>query len=292
MQSLNVLVTGASSGIGLATVKHLAPNNKVYAAVRRPESATDLKVLAETSSNISIIQIDVDEDSSVSEGIAEVHSRAGRIDVLINNAGIGGSGVIEFKPISEAKQTFETDYWGPVRMIKGVLPGMREQRSGCIVNVSSMAGRVALGGHGHYCASKFALEGLSEILAQEVSAFNIRVAIIEPGVVLTSIFGKRRVRLTSIPEYDAITRRLSSLFEKQLRTPTMPETVAAIIEHAVTTDKPSLRYRVGHDAIVIMEGRSHVSDEEWVLTQSTGQDAEFRLGMKAILKEDLYSENP
>ena len=133
---------------------------------------------------------DVDDAGSVQRGVAEVHGKAGRIDVLVNNAGIGGGGPIEDVPVDWVKTLFETNYFGVVRVTQAVLPGMRERRSGAIVNISSVAGRLAIAGHGHYSAVKHALEAMSEALAQEVQRFGIRVAIVEPGVVVTPIFAR------------------------------------------------------------------------------------------------------
>src|SRR5207245_4927603 len=141
---------------------------------------------------IAPLTLDVDDDASVRRGVQEVIARSGRIDALVNNAGIGGGGPIEDVPIEFAKSMFETNYFGTIRMIQAVLPGMRERRSGAIVNVSSIAGRLAIAGHGHYSAVKHALEAASEALAQEVLAFGIRVAVVEPGVVVTPIFSKAR----------------------------------------------------------------------------------------------------
>jgi len=156
-------------------------------------TAADLMAAIETDKlKISPLTLDVDDDASVRRGVQEVIARSGHIDVLVNNAGIGGGGPIEDVPIEFAKAMFETNYFGAVRMIQAVLPGMRQRRSGAIVNVSSIAGRVAIAGHGHYSAVKHALEAASEALAQEALAFGIRVAVVEPGVVVTPIFGKAR----------------------------------------------------------------------------------------------------
>jgi NAD(P)-dependent dehydrogenase (short-subunit alcohol dehydrogenase family) len=189
-----VLVTGSSTGIGLATALHFGRLGEgVYAGVRNIASATELtKAIEAEKLAIHPITLDVDDQASVTRAVGEVVARAGRIDVLVNNAGIGGGGPVEDVPVDWVKSLFETNYLGAIRMIQAVLPGMRESRSGAIVNVSSIAGRLAIAGHGHYSAVKHALEAISEALAQEVQAFGIRVAIVEPGVVVTPIFTKAK----------------------------------------------------------------------------------------------------
>src|SRR5262245_4272600 len=189
-----VLVTGSSSGIGLATSLHFARQGwNVHAGVRNLATATELQqAIAAERLPITPVTIDVDDPGSVTRGVGEVLARAGQIDALVNNAGIGGGGALEDAPVDWAKSLFETNYFGTIRMTQAVLPGMRERRAGTIVNVSSIAGRVAIAGHGHYSAVKHALEAASEVLAQEVQAFGIRVAVVEPGVVVTPIFTKAK----------------------------------------------------------------------------------------------------
>ncbi|TAJ72594.1 MAG: SDR family oxidoreductase, partial [Gallionellaceae bacterium] len=179
-----VLITGASSGIGLATALHFArQGHEVYAGVRNPATATELtEAIAKEKLAIRAVVIDVNADTSVKLGVGKVLEAAGRIDVLVNNAGIGGGGPIEDVPVDWVKTLFETNYFGVIRMIQAVLPGMRARQSGAIINVSSVFGRLVLAGHGYYAATKYALEAMSEALAQEVQVFGIRVAIIEPGV--------------------------------------------------------------------------------------------------------------
>jgi len=198
---------------------------------------------------------------------------AGRVDVLVNNAGIGGGSAIEDVPLDFAKRLFETNYFGAIRMIRAVLPSMRAGRAGAIVNVSSVAGRVAVAAHGHYCAAKHALEAASLALAQEVRAFGIRIILIEPGVVLTPIFSKA-IRYTddASPYYD---HRRRQLLHYEKVTPTLPQAVAEVIEHAIATDRPRLRYLVGADAEAFVRGRSALSDEEVIEDGRPMSDAEY-----------------
>jgi NAD(P)-dependent dehydrogenase (short-subunit alcohol dehydrogenase family) len=142
--------------------------------------------------------MDVDSDSSVADALTRILRQRGRIDVLVNNAGIGGLGAVEDTPLSTYRQVMETNYFGTLRCIQAVLPSMRAGRSGAIVNVTSVAGRVASAGQSSYCASKFAVEALSESLAGEVKGFGIRVAIVEPGVIATPIFVKQPVGAESL----------------------------------------------------------------------------------------------
>ena len=266
----NVLITGTSSGIGFATARHFeALGDRVFAAMRTPEAGG--------------LSIDVDSDESVREGVTRVLLEAGHIDVLVNNAGIGGRGPVELRPIERAKATFETNYFGAVRMMQAVLPGMRERRSGTIVNVTSMAGRVALAGHGHYAASKHALEALSEIVAAEVKPFGIRVAIIEPGVVLTPLLGKSPAM--DAGPYEMPMRRLQKIMRTAAEHPATVEDVARAIEFAVTTDQPKLRYLVGRDAEAIVPRRRSISDEEWIGVQAIEDDDEFYRRMPVWPKE-------
>ena len=282
---MNVLITGCSSGIGLATALHFArEGHQVIAGARRPGEAADLHGVE----GVTPIRLDVDSDDSVREAVAA----AGRVDVLVNNAGIGGGGPVELARLDRAKRTFETNYFGAVRMIQAVLPGMRAQGSGAIVNVTSMAGRVVLPAHSHYCASKFALDALSEGLAAEVQPLGIRVAIIEPGVVLTPIFTKSRtMRLEDYQPYEMAVRRLRALFQSQLQSPTLPQQVAEAIEHAVTTDDPRLRYLVGEDAMALQALRNRISDEEWIRLNTIESDEQFFRELNAAAGYTVYSGN-
>ena len=269
-----VLVTGSSSGIGLATALHFAHlGHEVYAGVRTPSAATALSAAAERERGLQVVRLDVDDDAAVTRAVGEVLDRTRRIDVLVNNAGIGGGGPIADVPVDFAKAMFETNYFGAIRMTRAVLPAMREQRSGAIVNVSSVWGRVAVAGHGHYCAAKHALEAASEALAQEVFAFGIRVAIVEPGVVTTPIFTKARRFADAASPYAVHVRRLLLLY--QLATANQPADVARVIYEAVTTERPVVRYPVGADAERVITGRQRVSDEDYAATGREMTEEEF-----------------
>jgi len=213
---------------------------------------------------LEVIQLDVDDPISADRAVLTVQQKAGRIDVLINNAGIGGDGAVEETPEELVRAVFETNFFGVMRLVRTVLPGMRQRRAGAIVNVTSVAGRLAISPQYAYAASKFALEAATEILAQEVRRFNIRVAIIEPGVILTPMLtkGMRQPDLKS--PYVDFTLRLHRAFAKRLEAPSQPEVVAAAIHHALETDQPKLRYPVGEEAHHWITGRQSVTDEEWI----------------------------
>jgi NAD(P)-dependent dehydrogenase (short-subunit alcohol dehydrogenase family) len=263
-----VLITGSSTGIGLATAIHFARlGHDVHAGVRSPATAGELtKAIAAETLSIRPIALDVDDDASVTPAVQDVLTKAGRIDVLVNNAGIGGGGPLADVPVDFAKAMFETNYFGVIRMIRAVLPSMRQQQSGAIVNVSSIAGRLAVAGHGHYSAVKHALEAASEALAQEVVSLGIRVAIVEPGVVVTPIFTKARRFADATSPYAVHTRRLLLFYQMQMKMPSQPEDVARVIHEAVTTTTPKLRYLVGEDARRLVAGRARLTDEQYVDT--------------------------
>ena len=260
------LITGSSTGIGLATALHFGrQGHDVWAGVRQPATATDLRAAIDTERlPVRIVALDVDDAESVKRGVAEVVDKSGRVDVLVNNAGIGGGGPIEDVPLDWVKTLFETNYFGVLRVTQAVLPGMRERGAGAIVDVSAIAGRLAIAGHGHYSAVKHALEAISEALAQEVQRFGIRVAIVEPGVVVTPIFTKaKRWADPASPYFDHV-RRLLLLYQKQMPKAAQPADAAQVIYEAATTRTPRLRWLVGEDAKLLVAGRARQSDEEYV----------------------------
>ncbi len=184
----SALITGTSTGIGLETARLFAQRGyRVYAGARSPAASEGLQRAVAEGLFITPIVLDVDQDDSVHDAVA----RVGPVDVLVNNAGIGSAGAVELMPMEEIRAIFETNVFGAVRMLQAVLPSMRQRRAGAIVNVTSMMGRITLPCHGFYAATKFALSAISETLAMEVKRLGVRVAIIEPGVILTPIWGKR-----------------------------------------------------------------------------------------------------
>lgn len=276
------IVTGCSTGIGYATALRLAREGcRVHATVRSEASGSAL--LAEASGlPLTLLLLDVNSDASVAAGIASVLAAEGRVDILVNNAGIADGDAIEVTPIATFESVMNTNAWGPVRCMQAVLPAMREQRSGCIVNVTSLAGRVALGGLGAYAGSKFALEAISDALAIEVAPFGIRVAIIEPGVVVTPIFEKGSDQPIDFESpYFEMTFRTSRFLMAGLMNPASPETAADVIWNAVASPSATVRRTVGEDAATTVSERAKVSDEAWLSGFSTPDDAQWRSNMLA-----------
>jgi NAD(P)-dependent dehydrogenase (short-subunit alcohol dehydrogenase family) len=234
-------------------------------------------------------ELDVTQPESIDRAVAATVEREGPIDALVNNAGIGGATPLELTPEDEHRAMFEANYWGPIRMIRAVLPSMRERATGCIVNVTSVAGRVATPNQIAYSASKHALGAASEALAHEVAAFGVRVAIIEPGVIQTAIFENSAgaTRYDKSSPYRQIMRRNGKLFAAGFRNPGRPETVAEVIWEAVTTDRPRLRYLVGADAEGLAAGRARISDEEWVAMGAGLDDEEYNARFKRYFGIEL-----
>jgi NAD(P)-dependent dehydrogenase (short-subunit alcohol dehydrogenase family) len=271
------IVTGCSTGIGFATALRLGREGcRVYATVRSEASGANL-VEAAGNLPVSLLVVDVDDDASVADGIASVIAAEGRVDILVNNAGVAFGGDIEATSLAEFQSIMNTNAWGTLRCIQAVLPTMRGQSSGCIVNVTSIAGRIAAAGQGAYAASKFATEAMSEVLATEVAPFGIRVAVIEPGVVATPIFDKAMERPIDMESpYFPITFRTSRLLLAGLANPSSPDDVADAIWNAITTDAPVLRHPVGIDAATLATQRAATSDETWIEGLSTPDDAAWR----------------
>jgi NAD(P)-dependent dehydrogenase (short-subunit alcohol dehydrogenase family) len=270
-----ILITGASTGIGLATAITLArAGHDVVATMRDPAGSPELaETAAKEKLRIAIHAMDVDGDVSVKNTVSEVLRQRERIDVLVNNAGVGMMGPIEEAPLSEFRQVMETNFFGALRCIQAVAPGMRERKRGCIVNVTSVAGRIAIAPQGAYASSKWALEALSEILAQEMKGFNIRVAIVEPGVIATPIFGKAKLEPTET-RYPH-TKRIAAIFAASLQNPTSPFLVAETIREIVDGGSWQLRYPVGPDAAPLLAKRAAMTDEEWIADQGNRDDAQW-----------------
>ena len=276
------LITGTSTGIGLETALHFARQGyRVFAGARNPDAV-------EKHPNIVAVKLDVDRDEPVREAVERVKEEAGAIDVLVNNAGIGFGGAVEYVPLEKVRAGFETNFFGAVRMMQAVLPSMRKRRSGAIVNVTSIMGHVTLGCHAFYAATKFALAAVSESLAIEVKPFGIRVAIIEPGVIVTPIWSKGEALMPKGHPYGLAMGRLWRMFEAQLAGGTLPGEVARAIWEAVHTDEPKLRYAVGADAEVMAAARDRLSATEWAELQSEPDEEKFLTRAKDVYGADLY----
>jgi NAD(P)-dependent dehydrogenase (short-subunit alcohol dehydrogenase family) len=272
----SVLITGSSSGIGLATALAFGrAGHRVHATMRDPSRGDELRKTAEQEKlPISISTLDVDSDSSVREAVARIIGESGPIDVLVNNAGFAPIGSVEETPLGVFRAVMETNYFGVIRCVQAVLPSMRERRSGCIINVSSISGRIAMAPMTPYQASKFALEGLSEGLAQELKPFNIRVAIVEPGIIDTPA-----ARL--IADYHSHSsypheRRFAALFTGSLQTERPASMVGQTILEIAESGTWQLRHPAGPDGAAFLDWRKSLNDEEWVAWGALDDDAWYQ----------------
>lgn len=272
------LITGSSSGIGFETSLLLARNGiYTYATMRNLSKSKEiLDITKKEGLPLRVLSLDVTDEESTRQAIDMVMYEQNRIDILVNNAGYSLVGALEQLSMDEIKEEFETNFFGIIKLIRKVLPIMRKQRSGRIINVSSLAGRIGLPLASAYVSSKFALEGLSESLRYEVQDFGIYVILIEPGViktnfiknlkigkqVITSENGNVNASSADLP-YAEITQKRISAFKPRFEKGSSPKEVADTILEAVTSDKPKFRYIVGQDAFKLMDIRKNTSDEEF-----------------------------
>ena len=268
----SILVTGCSKGIGMATALVLGrAGHTVHATMRNPRGAPELEeTAAREKLPITVSAMDVDSDESVTKAIGGIQKAHGPLDVLVNNAGIERRGSTEELALSQIRAVMETNYFGAVRCIQAVVPQMRERRTGCIINVTSIAGRIAASPLGSYCASKFALEALSEALAQELKMFNVRVAIVQPGIIDTAM--ARRIADPAPASPYPHTRRWAGIFTATLRNPASPVPVGEKILEIIQSGTWQLRHPVGPDAAPFLQWRGSMSDEQWVDWASVDDD--------------------
>jgi len=264
------LVTGSSSGIGFETSVILARAGfNTYASMRNLEKSKNITEIAKKEKiPLQVIQLDVNNDGSVKDAIFKIVNAGQRIDVLINNAGYALFGTVEDTSIEEIKAQFETNFFGVVRVTQQVLPIMRRQNSGTIVNVSSVGGRIGLPALSAYHSTKFALEGLSESIAFELEPFGIRVVIIEPGVIRTNILNSSssaKKALDPKSPYFSLSQKLNDNFKSMMESESSspPEEVAKVILQAVTSENPQLRYSIGDDAANLIHARENMPDKEF-----------------------------
>ena len=263
-----VVITGANSGIGRSTALLLAAKGyEVFATMRSFARGEKLRALAaERELEITEIELDVADEESVRKGFNEILEASDKVDVLVNNAGVGSNAAIEDIDMESAKRVFEANFWGAIRCTQAVLPAMREQRSGHLVQISSIAGRVGLPGQPVYSASKWALEGLSENLAHDLSAHGIRVSVIEPGVTRTAILGKNS-EVPDNPAYRDTYQRMFDMYAAGIAANIRPETVADTILECIQSSTSQLRWPVAWGADYMTNARFNgsVSDDEWVM---------------------------
>lgn len=270
-QSSVAVVTGSSSGIGLETSLLFARNGiRTYATVHKIDRARELVDIIEKEGDtlpLEILQLDVTDENSVKTAIDRIVNESGRIDILVNNAGYGLIGALEDIPMEEVRAHFNTNLFGVIRVIQGVLPIMRRQKKGTIVNISSMGGRIAFPLSSTYSGTKFAVEGLSESLSYEVEQFGIKVILIEPGVVRTN-FGKSMKKIDKTTDANSPYSKLLEIREatrkERLQTSSISqEEVAKVILQAITSSEPESRYVIGEDAKKLLASKNSMTDGEF-----------------------------
>ncbi len=283
------VVTGANSGIGRATAIHLASvGHRVIGTVRSTSRADKLRRMsADAGVEVELVELDVADDDSVRSGFAAIDELAGRVDHLVNNAGVGGNAVVEECPAELFSEVMNVNLCGAVRCAQAVLPQMRERRSGTIVNITSVVGRLAALAQAPYVASKWALEGVSEELAQEVAPFGIRVAIIEPGVTKSAIFAKNIDAPNDSGAYDVQYRRMFQFYAAGMANATDPFEVGRVIEHAITTDQPQLRYPVSWGGPELAAAHDRVADADWLELGTLADDADYTRRFGEVFGVDI-----
>lgn len=249
-------ITGTSSGFGQAFATYaLEKGHNVVATARNPEKLTSL--LAMAPERVLALALDVDRPRAAESAVAAALERFGRIDVLINNAGYGIVGAAEETPESELRALMETNFFGAAALIKAALPPLRAQRSGAIVNISSIGGQLSFAGFSAYSASKFALEGFSEALAQEVTPFGVKVLIVEPGNFRTNLLGSG---MREMPTLDAYRESVGGTreFVRSMHATQIgdPLKAAAAIDRALAAQKTPLRLQLGQDAVEAIRGHA------------------------------------
>lgn len=269
------VVTGANSGIGRATAIVLAREGmNVVGTVRSAAKADKLLAMAdEAGVTVRIVELDVANDDSVRDGFAKIQTDVGNVDHLVNSAGVGGNAVAEECPPELYLDVMNVNLVGAVRCAQAVLPAMRDQRSGTIVNITSVAGRIAALAQSPYVASKWALEGVSEGMAQELAPFGVRVAIIEPGVTKSAIFAKNIDAPNATGVYDTHYQHMFQFYAAGLINATDPFEVGNVVFHAITTNEPQLRYPVSWAGPEMAALHDRIDDDVW-LELGTISDAE------------------
>ena len=283
------VVTGANSGIGRATAIHLArQGHRVAGTVRSIAKAEKLQAMASDAGvDIELFELDVADDDSVRQGFAEILASMGRVDHLVNNAGVGGNAVAEECPPELYLSVMNVNLCGAVRCLQAVVPQMRERGSGTIVNITSVAGRIAALAQSPYVASKWAFEGLSEGLAQELAPFGIRVVIIEPGVTKSAIFAKNIDAPNSTGVYEAHYRRMFQFYATGMANATDPFEVASVIHEAITTDEHRLRYPVSWGGAELAELHDRIDDSDWIAMGAIEEDAAYYQRFHDVFGLDL-----
>ena len=242
-------ITGASSGFGHAFAEHaIAQGHRVVASARRVESLAPL--VAQAPDRVLAVSLDVDQPGAAAAAVAAAVARFGRIDVLINNAGYGVVGALEETPDAELRAIFDTNFFGALAVTRAALPLLREQRGGAIVNISSLGGQLSFAGFSAYSATKFALEGASEALAQEMAPFGVKVLIVEPGQFRTNLAGAGMRHMPRMAAYDDVVGGTREFAHEMHQTQAGdPRKAAAAIERALSAERTPLRLQLGGDSV-------------------------------------------
>jgi short-subunit dehydrogenase len=262
------LITGCSSGIGYETALMLARKGfHTFATMRNTKKSEPLeKIIEKEKLPLNILELDVNDDASIQNTIHHIKSEAKRIDVLINNAGYGLVGFFEDLTLDEIKKQFETNFFGVLNITKKIVPIMRVQKSGTIINISSGAGQVGVPGISAYVSTKFAIEGFSESLMYELFPFGIKVIIIEPGVIKTNFFRNcivsERSKKMSSPYFQSLDK-IQKNIELMQEHATSPIDVAKVILEVLSNKEPKQRYIVGNDVAMVLEAKRNLSDMEF-----------------------------
>jgi len=262
------VVTGSSTGIGYETSLILARNGFLtYATMRNLNKSESIESIT-TKENlpIHIKQLDVTDDTSVKNAVEAISSETGRIDILVNNAGYGLNGAFEDLAMDEIKAQYETNLFGLIRTTQAVLPIMRRQKSGTVINISSGVGRFGLPGSSAYVSTKFAVEGLSESMSYELEPFGIKVVLVEPGVIKTNfVDGMVIARKSQDPKspYSQIIQKMVTGLEEMMKNGSSPDLVAKVVLNAAINENPSLRYLAGNDVEQLLESKRKMPDEEF-----------------------------
>ncbi|MEQ9501080.1 MAG: SDR family oxidoreductase [Deltaproteobacteria bacterium] len=258
-----ILITGTSSGIGKATAKHFQGKGwNVVATMRKPDVENELTKL----DNVLVTRLDVQDEASIESAVAEGIAKFGKIDVLLNNAGYGAYGVLEATPIEKIRRQFDVNVIGLLATTKAVLPHFRETKSGVVVNISSIGGKMTFPFGTLYHGSKFAVEGLSEALHYELAAIGAKMKIVEPGMIKTD-FGGRSLDVTNddnLAEYQEMVGKVFAAMGPMGEAGSEPEVVAEVIYEAATDGTDKLRYTAGPDAAELMKNRKLADDATFI----------------------------
>ncbi len=254
-----ILITGSSSGIGRATAQYFSQNGwNVAATMRKPENEKEIK----ESSSMKLYRLDVQNEDSIQKSIEKVISDFGKIDVVLNNAGYGAMGPFEAATTDQIKRQFDVNVFGLMAVIQHILPHFRQNNSGTIINVSSIAGRLTMPLYSLYHGTKWAVEGFSESLAFELAQFGIKIKIIEPGVIKTDFTGRSADVLVKegLDSYETLIKSFDEKFAKFIDKAADPKLVAQTIYKAATDTSNRMRYLVGKDAKMLWTIRRYVGD--------------------------------